>query len=117
MKHAVEADLAGSYLSGAGDKLNSLLDLIPRRVILISWCFLRRLDWVMSNYQRAQLNDLAMVLEKVDSELTRNVGRNSCVGRLVERLFERHAALVGLLWDFVYFAGKINKLFLVLVCS
>lgn len=89
MENAAELDCATAHFTNAGYVLDALRDLVPGRVELVSGRITRCFDGLMASDERVQLDDLAMVMEEVDGELTRYEGGN---GRNVHirRLLAHH---------------------------
>jgi hypothetical protein len=111
VKHTMEADLAGSYLTSTRNELNSLLDVIPSGIVLVSGCLGRRLYCLMADDQGIELYYFAVVLEQINAELAGNMRWDCSVGRLVKRLLERHVGLVNVV------DVSLLSLLLIVICS
>jgi hypothetical protein len=92
MKTALEADLAGPHLSNAGNVLNPLGNLIPRRVVFVGWRISRCFDGMMFEDERVQGDDFGVAVEDINGELAGNVGRDGgdmCVDFFLAQHFDQ----------------------------
>lgn len=94
METPLELNLARPETPDSGNVLDALRDLVPGAVELIGGCITRRLDRRKVRDERIQLNDLAVRMQDVDSELAWNERRDRRHIRIID-LFAHHDGMDG----------------------